>query len=118
MSEKQGCCYCGAVKLHVLLEGDPEVRVVCRDEACIRYGQQLYFVDKKRFSLIDGAQELSVYQLEKTGLKLLFCKHCGQQTHMRWLSEEKIAVNRRLIDEAPTEIIEEPCDLCSVSYSD
>ncbi|GLQ33140.1 GFA family protein [Litoribrevibacter albus] len=116
MSVKQGHCHCGEVKIQVSLEDDPEVRVVCRDEACIRYGQQLYFVDKKRFALVDGAQELSVYQLEKNGLKLLFCRHCGQQTHMRWLADERIAVNRRLVDEEPSEIIEEPCDLCSTNY--
>jgi len=115
MAVRQAQCYCGAIKMEVALENDPEVRVVCRDDACIRYGQQLYFVDKKRFSLLEGAQDLSVFKIEREGFKLLFCSHCGQQTHMRWLNEEKIGVNRRLIPEEPSEIIEESCDLCSGS---
>ncbi|MFC3152464.1 hypothetical protein ACFOEK_15620 [Litoribrevibacter euphylliae] len=116
MSVRQAQCYCGAIKMEVFLDDDPEVRVVCRDDACIRYGQQLYFVDKKRFSLVDGAQDLSVFQIESHNLKILFCRHCGQQTHMRWLTDGKIGVNRRLIQEEPVEIIEQPCDLCADSY--
>jgi hypothetical protein len=117
-SIKQGQCHCGAVKVQVAFEDDPEVRVVCRDEGCVRYGQQLYFVNKKRFSLLEGASELSVYQPEAQSLKLLFCRTCGQQTHLRWLGDDTIGVNRRLIDEIPAEIIEQPCELCGVARSD
>ena len=116
MALQHARCHCGSVTITAELQDEPEVRVVCRDQACIRYRQQLFFVDKKRFSLLEGADNLSVYPLPDQGMKQLFCKACGQQTHMRWVAQDMIGVNSRLMDVEPSSIVEQPCELCALSF--
>ena len=59
----------------------------------------LYFVDKDKFKLLSGAENLSEYQFNKKAIRHLFCKTCGTQSFAEGVTFPKACINVRCVDD-------------------
>ncbi|MDB5225662.1 MAG: glutathione-dependent formaldehyde-activating protein [Candidatus Adlerbacteria bacterium] len=100
MSKYTGGCHCGAVKYEV--ETDLEKVIECNCSHCHKKGFLLTFVDKDKFAIISGADNLSEYQFNKKAIRHLFCKTCGVQSFAEGISFPQIAINVRCLDDVDT----------------
>jgi hypothetical protein len=118
MRKVLGHCFCKKVKYEIQLDQARALDINCEKLRCIRNGQRLIEVDKSDFSLIDGAESLTIFNPEGSEIKQLFCSNCGQFTHLRWLTGDKIGLNRCLFESQDIEHLlqdaeEVECGLCS-----
>ncbi len=102
MSEAKhhGGCHCGAVRYSVDLDlAVPAIS--CNCSMCGRTGTFLQFVPPAKFTLDQGANNLTDYQFNKQVIHHLFCKTCGVKPFARGkgASGEMIAINVRTIDD-------------------
>jgi len=71
-----GGCHCGVVKFEV--EAPAEIEAVeCNCSICSKSGFLHLIVPKSQFTLIQGAESLSMYTFNTCVAKHLFCKVCG-----------------------------------------
>src|SRR5512139_3268334 len=95
-----GGCHCGAVRYHV--DVDVEAGgITCNCSICSRSGTILSFVPAAKFTLDQGADQLSTYQFNKRHVDHLFCKTCGIKSFARGKGPqgEMVAVNLRCLDD-------------------
>ena len=74
-----GTCHCHSIKFEI--ESDLEKIVQCNCSICIRRNAKMIMVPKENFKLIEGLEDLSLYQFNTVIAKHFFCKKCGIYTH-------------------------------------
>ncbi len=72
MKTHTGGCHCGKVRYEV--ETDLEKVLICNCSHCEKKGLLLNFVDKDKFKLLSGKDELVEYQFNKKVISHLFCR--------------------------------------------
>ena len=72
-----GSCHCGDVAFE--FEGELKEAIECNCSHCSRKGFLLWFVPREKFTLLQGAEELSTYKFNKHAIAHQFCKTCGCQ---------------------------------------
>ena len=93
----EGTCHCGAVKWRAPWRGDS---YLCNCSLCRRKQQITAVVPKESFTLLQGAENLSLYQWNKHIAKHWFCETCGVYTHhQRRADPTTIGVNLTCVDE-------------------
>lgn len=100
MSKYTGGCHCGAVKYQV--DTNLEGLIECNCSHCHKKGFILNFVDKNKFSLLSGSENLTEYQFNKKQIRHLFCKTCGVQSFAEGVAFPQVAVNVRCLDGVDT----------------
>ena len=97
----QGGCQCGAVRYEVTTDLDRTFS--CNCSRCGRLGTILSFTPKTNFSLLSGADSLTLYQFNTKIIQHQFCKVCGVESFAsgqfkRGGGVEMVAVNARCLD--------------------
>lgn len=71
-----GSCHCGAVEFKVLTDVSPAGR--CNCSLCRRKGALMSpFVPEANLEIVQGKDDLTLYQFNTRVAKHYFCKHCG-----------------------------------------
>ncbi len=96
MAIYQGGCHCGAVVYEV--ETDLEKVISCNCSHCHKKGLLLNFVDKEKFKLLKGADNLAEYNFNKKAIRHLFCKTCGVQSFAEGVTFPKASINVRCLE--------------------
>lgn len=96
MAMYKGSCHCGAVTYEV--ETDLEKVLVCNCSHCHKKGLVLNFVDKDKFTLLTGAENLTEYNFNKKSIRHLFCKTCGVQSYAEGVTFPKACINVRCLE--------------------
>ena len=102
----EGGCHCGAVRYSV--EIDPMAQALaCNCSICGRTGAYLQFVSPDKFTLEQGADNLTDYQFNKQVIHHLFCKTCGVRSFARGKGPkgDMVAINVRCIDDIDTHAV-------------
>ena len=74
----RGGCQCGAVSFEVDL--DLGSTITCNCSRCQPLGVVLAFAPRDRFTLHEGAENLTEYRFNTHEIAHLFCKTCGIQS--------------------------------------
>ena len=91
-------CHCGAVELDI--ETDLSIVKQCNCSMCKRKNAKMNILPKESIKVINGKENLSMYQFGTNIAKHFFCKKCGIYTHhFRKSDPNGIAVNIGCIDE-------------------
>jgi hypothetical protein len=96
MATHTGGCHCGAVRFEV--ETDLEKVLVCNCSHCHQKGLVLNFVDKDKFKLLQGRDNLTEYNFNKKSIRHLICKTCGVQSFAEGVTFPKACINVRCLD--------------------
>lgn len=96
MTTYTGSCHCGNVRYEV--ETALEKVLECNCSHCHKKGLLLNFVDKDKFKLLAGEDNLVEYQFNKKAIRHLFCKTCGTQSFAEGVSFPKTCVNVRCLE--------------------
>ena len=96
MKTYTGGCHCSAVRYEV--ETDLEKIIHCNCSHCEKKGLFLNFVDKEKFKLLAGKENLTEYLFNKKSIRHLFCRACGVQSFSEGVTFPKIAINVRCLD--------------------
>lgn len=75
MKTYHGSCHCGRVKFSATTRLDKIV--ACNCSICTKKGVLHHRVAPDQFNLIEGGDDLSLYQFDTKEAKHFFCKHCG-----------------------------------------
>jgi hypothetical protein len=97
MAIHTGGCHCGAVRYEV--ETDLEKVLVCNCSHCHRKGLVLNFVDKDKFKLLQGSENLIEHNFNKKAIRHLICKTCGVQSFAEGVTFPKACINVRCLDD-------------------
>ena len=95
-----GGCHCGAVRYSVELDSEAPA-VSCNCSMCRRAGTLLQFVTTDKFTLEQGADQLTDYQFNKHVIHHVFCRTCGIKPFARGTNRgrEMVAINVRTLDD-------------------
>ena len=74
-----GSCHCGSIKFEI--DSDLEKIVQCNCSICIKRNAKMIMIPKDNFKLLEGSENLSLYQFNTEIAKHFFCKKCGIYTH-------------------------------------
>ena len=74
-----GSCHCGSIKFEI--DSDLEKIVQCNCSICIKRNAKMIMIPKENFLLLEGSENLSLYQFNTDIAKHFFCKKCGIYTH-------------------------------------
>ena len=98
MKTYHGSCHCGAVKYQV----DADISRVdrCNCSICSKKGAVFIRVPSERFRLLQGKDDLKLYQFNTKVAAHYFCGHCGIHTfgHPRSTPELHL-INVRCLDD-------------------
>lgn len=103
---QHGGCHCGAVRFTV--EIDPAATAIaCNCSMCSRSGTLLQFVPTDKFTLDQGADNLTDYLFNKHVIHHTFCKTCGIKPFARGAGPKgpMVAINVRCLDNIDTTAI-------------
>jgi len=78
---QHGACHCGSVQFEVDLPNGFEGLSRCNCSMCARRGAVVTSVPLAAFSVIQGAENLSLYQFNTKTAEHYFCSICGIYTH-------------------------------------
>ena len=93
-----GSCHCGSIKFEI--ESDLEKIVQCNCSICIKRNAKMIMIPKDNFKLLEGSENLSLYQFNTEIAKHFFCKKCGIYTHHNRKSDPNgMGVNLGCIDD-------------------
>ena len=97
-----GSCHCGAVRFEVDL--DPNAGASrCNCTICTKVAATGAIVKPGAFSLLAGADSLTVYEWGGKISRRFFCKHCGIHTfargHLKELGGDYVSVNLNALDD-------------------
>lgn len=97
----EGTCYCGAVKWRAPWHGaEKNEAYLCNCSLCRRKQQITAVCALDEFELLQGADNLSLYQWNKGIAKHWFCKTCGVYTHYQRRSDPNtMGLNLACVDE-------------------
>ena len=70
-----GACHCGAVQFEV--RGPIKRATTCTCSICSRLGAVWHATDEAGLRIVEGEEELSLYQFGTKTAKHYFCRHCG-----------------------------------------
>ena len=96
MQTYTGGCHWGKVKYEV--QTDLAKVLSCNCSHCHKKGLLLNFVDKDKFKLLSGVNNLAEYNFNKKAIRHLFCKTCGVQSFAEGVTFPKVCVNVRCLD--------------------
>lgn len=96
MSTVKGACHCGAVTYEIATQ--ITVGAVCDCSICSRKGAIMAVAEPEDFTLLSGADDLTLYQFNSQVAKHYFCKHCGIYTHHYRRSDGKLGFNTGCIE--------------------
>lgn len=93
----EGTCHCGAVKWRAPWDG---TSYLCNCSLCRRKQQITAVCTLEEFELVQGAEDLSLYQWNKGIAKHWFCKTCGVYTHHQRRSDPNtMGLNLACVDD-------------------
>jgi len=93
-----GSCHCGSIKFEI--DSDLEKIVQCNCSICIKRNAKMIMIPKENFKLLEGLENLSLYQFNTEIAKHFFCKKCGIYTHHNRKSDPNgMGVNLGCIDD-------------------
>jgi hypothetical protein len=102
---RAGGCHCGAVRFEVLSAEAVEV-MSCNCSICIKTGYLHLIVEKPRFRLLKGQENLTLYTFNTGAAKHLFCKTCGVKSYYVPRSHpDGVSVNYRCLDQAALDVV-------------
>lgn len=78
---KKGSCHCGAVRFELEVKGDIAGGRRCNCSLCRRKQAVMYLVAKESLKVVEGTDNLALYQWNTEVAKHYFCKTCGIYTH-------------------------------------
>lgn len=95
----KGSCHCGAVAYEV--EAPEEVEATeCNCSICSKAGYLHLIVDKEKFRLLQGEDQLSTYTFDTHEAKHKFCKICGVKSfYIPRSHQDGISVNVHCLDQ-------------------
>ena len=96
MNKYSGGCHCGAVRYEV--ETDLEKILLCNCSHCSKKALLLSFVNKDKFKLLSGEDQLTDYRFNKKSIRHLFCKICGTESFAEGVEFPMAAINVRCLD--------------------
>lgn len=97
MSSYRGSCHCGKVSYKV--ETELEKVLSCNCSHCEKKGLLLNFVEKEKFTLLSGEENLTEYFFNKKSIRHLFCNFCGVQSFAEGVTFPKVAINVRCLED-------------------
>lgn len=80
---KRGACHCGSVQFEVDLPTGFEDLSRCNCSMCARRGAVVTSVPLSAFRILQGAENLTLYQFNTRTAEHYFCSTCGIYTHHR-----------------------------------
>lgn len=106
----KGSCHCGAVQFEV----EASEKVTCQDcncSICSKSGYLHLIVPKLKFTLLQGADNLTAYTFDTGEAKHLFCKTCGIKSYYIPRSNpDGYDINIRCLNPQPKELVIEKFD--------
>ncbi|MBE96111.1 MULTISPECIES: GFA family protein [unclassified Marinobacter] len=81
-----GTCHCGSVQFEVDLPTGFQDLSRCNCSMCARRGAVVTSVPLDAFRILQGAENLTLYQFNTKTAEHYFCSTCGIYTHHRRLS--------------------------------
>ncbi|MDD5084016.1 MAG: GFA family protein [Candidatus Moranbacteria bacterium] len=96
MKKYLGGCHCGLVRYEV--ETELTDALSCNCSHCSKKGLVLVFVDKEKFKLLSGRENLTEYFFNKKAIRHLFCDVCGTESFAEGVTFPKVAINVRCLD--------------------
>jgi len=97
---RSGGCHCGRVRFEVLCEDKPQL-TECNCSICAKTGYLHLLVEKSRFRLLQGEEQLTDYRFNTATAHHLFCKICGIKSfYVPRSHPDGYSVNYRCLDEA------------------
>ena|SRR5687768_3544219 len=98
MQTYHGSCHCGSVRFAI--EADLSRLTRCTCSMCSKVGLLGCYVAAEHFRLLQGENDLALYQFNKKIARHLFCRHCGIHAFRRPRSNPAAyAVNVRCLDD-------------------
>lgn len=82
-SLNRGTCHCGTVRFEVDLPNGFEDLSRCNCSMCARRGAVVTSVPLAAFRILQGAENLTLYQFNTKTAEHYFCSTCGIYTHHR-----------------------------------
>lgn len=111
----QGACHCGGVTFSV--SGTITKGAVCDCSICRRKGAVMAAVEPERFTLLSGAENLSLYQFNTKAARHHFCKICGIYTHHKRRRDDMIGINTGCLDGFDKAELEEIMEIKGSEFS-
>jgi len=81
IAEVDGACHCGAVRFHVRLSNGLKTARRCDCSFCRMRGAVAVSAPIEGFTILSGADALTLYQFNTGTAKHYFCSRCGIYTH-------------------------------------
>jgi hypothetical protein len=81
MEMADGKCHCGKVRFRVRLKDGLRSARRCTCSLCRMRGAVAVSADITGLDVLEGADQLSVYQFNTQTARHYFCSHCGIYTH-------------------------------------
>ena len=78
---QRGSCHCGAIEFRVKLEGKLKSGIRCNCSLCRRKGAVMILLPWENIELIQGKDQLTLYQWNLNIARHYFCSMCGIYTH-------------------------------------
>ena len=104
MSWKPGGCHCGAVRFEVLTSDEIEARE-CTCSICVKSGYLHYHVERDRFRLLSGADQITTYTFNTGTAKHTFCSVCGIKSfYVPRSKPDGFSVNLRCLDDGQVSV--------------
>ena len=75
MQTYHGSCHCGYVQFRIQADLSQLTRCTC--SMCSKKGLLGCYVPREQFQLLQGEDDLTLYQFNKKIAKHFFCGHCG-----------------------------------------
>ncbi len=98
MKKYSGGCHCGAIRFE--METDLKKAVRCNCSLCRKKGALMHRVKPEQFKILQGENDLVLYQFNTHIAKHFFCRRCGIYTHHHPRSApDLIAVNLNCLDD-------------------
>ena len=105
-----GGCHCGAVRFEVEAPESVEVED-CNCSICAKSGHLHLIVPRNRFRILQGEDDLTLYQFNSGVAKHYFCRTCGiKPFYVARSNPDGMDVNLRCLDEPPADVTIVPFD--------
>lgn len=98
MQTYRGSCHCGAVKFEIDAELSEFTKCDC--SLCRKKNAVMTKVHESQFRLVEGKDELGLYQWNTRIAKHYFCKKCGIYTfHRKRVTPDNFGINVYCLDD-------------------
>ncbi|HEX3484604.1 MAG TPA: GFA family protein [Micropepsaceae bacterium] len=109
-----GQCHCGKVTYTVKADLETERNGICNCSNCTMKGFLHHHVEKARFTLLTGFDDLKLYKFGTLSAEHYFCKSCGVESFYRSRSDPDMwDINVRCLKHADTR---ERVDIYALTY--